>query len=201
KILVPMVSFSNWLFRDVGEDEVVDYGHYGIGINREFAVKIGINPVIYLYENSQIDNAISSLLNLTIIPQGLNSLQKITQVKNFTKITDHVKFHPIPDEVKDLVDAIDNSTSVNLILALTKYVKKAHENVYHQILLSKPYKVKNKKNESKIAYNEREWRKGFSNLGFVFETDSKGVENPEYKKWINTKKPHFSEPENILNIN
>ncbi|MEC7784256.1 MAG: abortive infection system antitoxin AbiGi family protein [Bacteroidota bacterium] len=131
KILLPMVSFSNLLFRDVGEDEVVDYGQYGIGINREYAVKSGINPVIYLYENSQIDNAINSLLNLTIIPQGLDKLQKITQVKNFTKITDYVKFNPIPDEVKEIVDSIDGSTSDNLVLAITKYAKKAHENVYH----------------------------------------------------------------------
>ncbi|WP_421804201.1 abortive infection system antitoxin AbiGi family protein [Flagellimonas sp.] len=200
RILVPMVSFSNLLFRDIGENEVVNYGHYGIGIRREEALKLDINPVIYLYENSQIDKAIQTLVDLTIIPQLLEDLKPFTQIQGFTKITDQVKFNPLLDEVRELVDSIDSTTNDRLISAIANHARKAHENVYHQILLSKPYRVKNKNGDTRIAYNEREWRKGFAHLGFIFEKNFRGLENADFQKWIDTPKPHFNEPKNILSI-
>ncbi|SNY99542.1 abortive infection system antitoxin AbiGi family protein [Flagellimonas pacifica] len=200
RILVPMVSFSNLLFRDIGEHEVVNYGHYGIGIRREDALKLDINPVIYLYENSQIDRAIQTLVDLTIIPQLLEDLKAFTQIEGFTKITDQITFNPLLDEVRELVNSIDSTTSDQLISAIAKYSRKAHENVYHQILLSKPYRVKNKNGDVRIAYNEREWRKGFAHLGFIFEKNFKGLENADFQKWTGTPKPHFNQPENILSV-
>ncbi|SHF01964.1 Putative abortive phage resistance protein AbiGi, antitoxin [Arenibacter palladensis] len=200
KILIPMVSFSNLLFRDIGEEEVVDYGSYGVVINREFAVQNGLNPVIYIYENSIVDKSITNLLNLSLVPQTIDILKDITKGKGFTKITDYIKFNPLPKEVKELINSIDKHTDDNLILAIKKYAEEAHQNVYFQILLSKPYKVKNKNNQTRIAYNEREWRKGFLNLGIIFETKMSGEKNPEFEKWIGTDKPHFNEPKNILKI-
>lgn len=200
KILVPMVSFSNLLFRDIGEEEVVDYGSYGVVINREFAVQNGLNPVIYIYENSIVDKSITNLLNLSLVPQTIDILKDITKGKGFTEITDYIKFNPLPKEVKELINSIDKHTDDNLILAIKKYAEEAHQNVYFQILLSKPYKVKNKNNQIRIAYNEREWRKGFLDLGIIFETKMSGEKNPEFEKWIGTTKPHFNEPKNILKI-
>jgi len=124
RILVPMVSFSNLLFRDIGENEVVNYGHYGIGIRREEALKLDINPVIYLYENSQIDKAIQTLVDLTIIPQLLEDLKPFTQIQGFTKITDQVKFNPLLDEVRELVDSIDSTTNDRLISAIANHAWK-----------------------------------------------------------------------------
>jgi len=200
RILVPMVSFSNLLFRDIGENEVVNYGHYGIGIRREGALELDINPVIYLYENSQIDKAIQTLVDLTIIPQLLEDLKPFTRIQGFTKITDQVKFNPLLDEVRELVDSIDSTTSDQLISAIANLAKRTHENVYHQILLSKPYRVKNKNGDIRIAYNEREWRKGFAHLGFIFEKNFKGFENADFQIWIDTPKPHFNGRENILSV-
>lgn len=44
-ILIPMISFSNILFRDIGENEVVDYGKYGIVFDRDYIIdKFNLNP-------------------------------------------------------------------------------------------------------------------------------------------------------------
>ncbi|MEX0314635.1 MAG: abortive infection system antitoxin AbiGi family protein, partial [Allomuricauda sp.] len=134
KILIPMVSFSNLLFRDIGEEEVVDYGNYGVVINREFAVRNGLNPVIYIYENSIVDKSITNLLNLSLVPQTIDVLKDISKGKGFTKITDYIKFNPLPKEVGELINSIDKHTDDNLISAIKKYAEEAHRNVFFQIL-------------------------------------------------------------------
>jgi Putative abortive phage resistance protein AbiGi, antitoxin len=48
--LIPMVSFSNILLRDVGKDEVLSYGDYAIFFTREWGVLQGLNPELILME-------------------------------------------------------------------------------------------------------------------------------------------------------
>lgn len=199
-ILVPMISFSNILLRDVGKDEVVDYGSYAIGFNREYAKTIDINPVCYVYKNSIMEKAILNLYDLSIIPQTVHILKDITKDKNFTKITNHIRLNPLVSEVENLINSITIETSDEMISAIKKYSEKIYENAYFQLLLAKPYKVVNKVGEIKVAYNEREWRKGYKELGYIFETDKKGNKNLEFEKLITKPKPHFSEDNYILKL-
>jgi hypothetical protein len=199
-ILVPMISFSNILLRDVGKNEVVDYGSYAIGFNREFATTIDINPVCYVYGNSIMEKAILDLYDLSTIPQTVDILKDITKVKNFTKVTDYIKLSPLVSEVENLINSINAETSDEMISAIKTYSEKIFENAYYQLLLAKPYKVVNKLGETKIAYNEREWRKGYKELGYIFETDKNGNKNLKFEELNSTPKPHFSEENYILKL-
>ena len=202
-ILVPMVSFMNVLLRDVGPNEVVDYGDYGIGINREFATTIGLNPVCYVYDKSVIDEALQNLHNLSILPQQVDIIKEslADKLNTFSKVTDYIKFSPKPIlEVENLINSIDKKTDEKLVKAIKNFATKTYENAYYQLLLAKPYKVFNKRGETKIAYNEREWRKGYPELGYIHETDAKGVKSKLYEKWIQTNYPHFNEEKYRLKI-
>ncbi|UOB16505.1 abortive infection system antitoxin AbiGi family protein [Abyssalbus ytuae] len=195
-ILIPMVSFMNVLLRDVGKNEVVDYGSYGIGIRRDYATKININPVCYVYENSIVERTLKNLHDLSIIPQLIklikeNMLDKVNEEKS---ILEWIKIKPSPiPEVKNLLDSISKRTEPKLIDALNQFVVQIYENAYHQLLLSKPYKVKNTVGETKIAYNEREWRYGYKDLGYIMETNINGVSDVDFVNWKSKCKPHFSE--------
>jgi len=199
-ILVPMISFSNISLRDVGNNEVIDYGNYAIGFDRLYATKIELNPVCYIYENSEMEKAILNLIDLSTILQGVGILKDITQVSNFTKITDHIKLTPLLVEVENLLNSITKETSDEMISAIKSYSAKIYENAYYQLLLAKPYRITNKIGETKVAYNEREWRKSYKELVPLFETDKSGKSNPEYAKWSTTQKPHFNDQNHMLKI-
>lgn len=202
-ILVPMVSFMNVLLRDVGENEVVDYGSYGIGIHRDYATKIDINPVCYVYENSIVENTIKSLHDLSIVPQIIklikeNILDKVSSDKKILELI-NLKPEPVP-EVKNLLDSINKNTESELVDSLNQFATKIYENAYYQLLLSKPYKVKNGAGETRIAYNEREWRYGYKELGYIMETDINGKKNTDFLNWKSKCKPHFSEEKYRLRL-
>lgn len=200
-ILVPMISFSNILLRDIGENEVVNYGKYAIGINREFAINIGLNPVCYVFENSIMEKAILNLHDLTIIPQSVHIWKEMAdKLNDFTKVSDYVHFKGAFPEVLNLMNEINQNTNIDLVHAIKSYSAKIYENAYFQLLLAKPYKVANKKGEIKVAYNEREWRKSFENLGYIFESDINGNINSNFEKWKVKKKPHFNSPEYTLKV-
>jgi hypothetical protein len=64
------------------------YGKYGIGLSKEWAYQMGINPVLYLEEKSIISKTISSLLeDRRSTSSNLNELQRsnILKIKSFTK--------------------------------------------------------------------------------------------------------------------
>tara|TARA_R110002051_G_C8619491_1_gene483075 strand:+ start:65 stop:949 length:885 start_codon:yes stop_codon:yes gene_type:complete len=202
-ILVPMVSFMNVQLRDVGQHEVVDYGSYGIGIRRDYATEIAINPVCYVYENSIIENTIKNLHDLSIVPQIIKLAKEsiLDKVNSDKKILEFIKLKPEPvSAVKNLLDSISKETSSELIDSLNELATEIYENAYYQLLLSKPYKVRNKNGDTRIAYNEREWRFGYKELGYVMETDINGKKNNDFLNWKSKCKPHFSEEKYGLKI-
>lgn len=200
KLLIPMISFSNILFRDIGKNEVVDYGSYGIGIDRENAISIDLNPVLYLYENSIIEKAIRENFDFSLLPQTLQIVKEFYNKCSCENITDYISFSPFPKEVKKLVNSISIETDDSLIESIKELFEKIFENSYRQILLAKPYKIRTKTGDERIAYNEREWRKSFFDLHFIYELTPNGDVNPEFTKWVNTKKPHLQEIEYTFKI-
>lgn len=200
KLLIPMISFSNILFRDIGSYEVVDYGSYGIGIDRESAIKLGLNPVLYLYENGIIEKGIKDNFDFSILPQTLEIVKEFYKKCDCENITKYINFNPLPNEVKNLINSISAQTSDKVISSIKELFGSVFENSYRQILLAKPYKIKTKSGDERIAYNEREWRKSFFDLHFIYELKPNGEVNPDFSKWINTNKPHLKESKHTFKI-
>lgn len=191
-ILIPMISFTNILYRDIGTDEVVDYGNYGVVFDREYAIKkFDLNPVTYIRDEGIIENSIKDNFETSILPQTLNIIKDIYMNSQFEKITDHINFNPISDKIKNLLNSIDKNVNDEVIKSLQVIFGDYFMNSLYQLLLAKPYIVLNKKDESKIAYNEREWRKSFWNLNFISQYRPNGDINPEYQKWLYKPKPHY----------
>ena len=200
-VLIPMISFCNVLFRDLGKNEVLDYGSYGIVIERTYGIiDLGLNPVLYLYSNSVVENSFKYNFESTTLPQALEVIKTIYKGCNCEKVTDHIQIEPLNIEVKNLINSIDKNTNDNLINSLKELFAKLFENTVNQVVLSKPYKVFTKKVLGKIAFNEREWRKSFFNLPFITEFKPTGEINQKYLDWIQTKKPHFKDDTYTLKI-
>ncbi|RIV69367.1 abortive infection system antitoxin AbiGi family protein [Flagellimonas aequoris] len=193
-ILIPMISFANILFRDIGKDQVVDYGKYGIVFERDSIVeKFDLNPVFYVKNHSELETTFKNNFENSIVPQILDFIkdfQSDTGGKNFL---DHIKITPLRDEIRALVDSVDNHMNDAFIDSIKKIFERYYSNSLKQVLLLKPYRVQNKNGERRVAYNEREWRKSFFELAYISELNPNGKPNPAYSRWVNTPKPHFTD--------
>lgn len=202
-ILIPMISFSNILYRDIGSNEVVNYGNYGIVIERELALtKYGLNPVIYVNEDSEVAKSVKYNFDQSKLPLILNYIKDwYSNTNNYCgSFLENVKIKPLNAEMRNLIDSIDSSTSSELLNAYKIIFENIFVNSQKQILLIKPYRVKDKKGKEWIAYNEREWRKSFFQKNFIKEFTLKGEKDLEYMEWHEKAKPHFKEDDFTLKI-
>jgi len=196
-ILIPMISFSNILFRDIGNGEVVSYGDYGIVISRDLGMnKYDLNPVMYLSEDSKIGQGFHYNLNAGVVPQVIKGIK---QFKKDNPCYD-IKVNPCSKEVEDLMANVDEKTSDDLLSAIQNLFGSIFENTLRQIYLLKPYKVRDKNNKERIAYNEREWRKIFFETPFIRECKPNGEKREDYIEIINKPKPHFYDEYHTLKI-
>ncbi|MBI2258597.1 MAG: hypothetical protein HYU67_06815 [Flavobacteriia bacterium] len=202
-ILVPMISFSNILYRDIGEKEVVEYGSYAVVVERDNFSKIfDLNPVSYFQENSTIAKGIKYNYENALIPQILDDVKKFyldtkgccgTYLQN-------IAIKPLSEDAKSLINSIDENTSDSIINAYKRIFEKIFINSRNQILTSKPFKVNDKIGKEWIAYNEREWRKSYFDLNYIREFTPKGFINSKYDEIIKSRKPHLKEKEYSLQI-
>ena len=193
-ILIPMISFSNILFRDIGEDEVVNYGNYGVVFNRDYIIeKFDLNPVFYVKNVSELNDIFLDNFQTSIIPQTLQIAKKFYVDCKCERFSEHIKINPITEEIKSLIDSLDENVNDEFIHSLKIIFENYYINTLKQALLLKPYKVVTKNEETKIAYNEREWRKSFFDLNFIYEIKPDGTKNEEYIQWNKKNKPHYTE--------
>lgn len=197
-ILVAMVSFSNILLRDVGNGEVIFYGNYAIGFNREWGIYNTINPVVYTYDKGILHRALSQILYSTIflnVMQTYKSHFKIFSDRAYGPFSKRIHLTNTPKEVKDILDFLTVKYDEDLVTILSNHAKSMYDTNFPILTLTKPYKVTNSEGKELIAYNDREWRKLYSQLGVVFEGDK------EYEEWGKRQKPHFNEDEYRLKFN
>jgi hypothetical protein len=79
KMAVPMISFCDIPFSDF-EAHINSYGSFGIGLSKKWATKNGLNPVLYLEENSTISQLLTSIVKDY---KGGKAVSK--ELKDFTK--------------------------------------------------------------------------------------------------------------------
>jgi 3-dehydroquinate synthase class II len=104
-----------------------------------------------------------------------------------------IDLNRIKHEIKSFIDSLDENVNDEFIHSLKIIFENYYINTLKQALLLKPYKVVTKNEETKIAYNEREWRKSFFDLNFIYEIKPDGTKNEEYIQWNKKNKPHYTE--------
>ena len=189
-IIVPMISFSNVLLRDLGENEVLNYGEYGIGFSRSWAISKNINPVIYTYKDGEAQASLTNYLENVVLVSKLRDFKE--QFEEWTKckcgkLSSSLNITNTSEEAMNLVDFVSSNYNEELVEHLTNFANSIFSATKPFIYLTKPYQVENRNGDTFIAYNDREWRKTFIELDFQVE-DTK-----EYDHWLNQKKPHFHE--------
>jgi len=189
-----MISFANILFRDIGKDEVVDYGKYGIVFDRDFITKeFDLNPVFYIKGENEIEKTFKNNFENSFIPQILDIVKAFHTKNNGKNFNDYIEIDPMSREIKGLVKSLDKNVNDEFIKSIKTVFESYFNNSLKQGLLLKPFKVINKDGEEKVAYNEREWRKSFFDSFYISENTPNGDLNKEYVKWISKEKPHFTD--------
>jgi hypothetical protein len=196
-IIVPMVSFSNILLRDLGENEVLNYGEYGIGFSRNWAIKNNINPVIYSYQEGETLTSITKFLENSVLVSRLKHFKKSFNEWSNNKIgkfSSHIKVENTSKEAIALADYLSQNYDEELIELLSDFADSIYQSTKPIMFLAKPYLVQNRKGEDVIAYNDREWRKTYLDLNFFIE------EEEEFKYWLDQEKPHLHDEQYRLNF-
>ena len=74
--VVPMVSFCDIPLSQI-KDHIDKYGNYGIGLSKEWAIKQGLNPVLYLDKNSSLAENFRLAMRHQVASAGGQSLKDI----------------------------------------------------------------------------------------------------------------------------
>jgi hypothetical protein len=196
-IKVAMISFSNILLRDVGEEEILNYGKYGVAVDREWGIQNEINPVLYTYPKGLLDTAIQNLIEnaafLAYIKDLKDPLRELSD-KGQGPISKRMTLSNTSKQSIAILDYLSIKYDDELVEIISSHSKVMHEINLLNIMLTKSYKVTGKNLKEFIAYNDREWRKIYLDLPILFEQDN------DYKKWRSDNKPHFNVDPYILHF-
>lgn len=195
-IKVAMVSFSNILLRDVGDEEVLSYGQYAVCLSREWGIRNQVNPVLYTFAEGNLENSISTLIENSLFLKHVTNfkdlIEKYSGAQKGEPISKHMKLDGTSKEVNDMLDYLSVKYDEDLIGIVSRLSSKTNDTNFRIVQLTKSYKVKDKEGKEFIAYNDREWRKVYDDLPFVMEG------SPEFEKWEKTDKPHFDKDPYLL---
>lgn len=89
-ILVPVVSFSDVPFSQVMH-QIKAYGSYGIGLSKSWAMRNGLNPVLYVERESNIGSTFYQSLFSKISSDQISLMHMETENKNIMDIIRYMK--------------------------------------------------------------------------------------------------------------
>ncbi len=165
---IPMTSFCDLTIMQLSNDSVHrdNFGEFGIGLTKEWGIRNGVSPVMYVHKGSQQTRRLNQLI------REINSFRKEAIGKlNGSTSTENKRIEAFKDRTTDAIDVIEQE-----LIDSFKYIK--------------PYKGNwhkgRRRRKELIYYNEREWRycpllKDFAVLSAVIK------ENKKEKQLVNTK--------------
>lgn len=94
----PMVSFCDIPLSEV-KNHIDNYGSYGIGFTKEWAIKKKLNPVLYVEKNSFFSENMLKLLRSTNdnVESKDNALTVVSYIKNYENTLSRKNKKPIPN--------------------------------------------------------------------------------------------------------
>lgn len=90
EIAIPMVCFCDISLSQIAS-HINTYGHYGVGMSKEWGLRNKLNPIIYLNENSFIADAIFQTSSAVYNLIDLNSRDSELVFNEFMKIINFLK--------------------------------------------------------------------------------------------------------------
>lgn len=99
----PMVCFTD-IPIDHLEEHTNQYGNYGIGMNKKWGIKSGLNPILYIVDDSDLNKAILNLQSF-IIRQNMYNENNLMEVGNlFWSMAGYFKRYMEKESVKPYYD-------------------------------------------------------------------------------------------------
>lgn len=150
KHLLLMVSFSDIQSKSITSQ--ADYGRYIIGVSREWAFHNKLQPVIYTYNGSELEQKVINLIDISVFGYGVLPVIQEHKDKGVPFSSDNPLFKQLIDLT--LTDSFSKIHSDKLVPVFGEVYQSAYS-IYHYV---KNHIIRKKDGSKKMAFNDREWR-------------------------------------------